>query len=62
MNRISNISAPADFTLETEREALRDRRSQRRAKMLLVWAKVAGSATGFGVLLIHLLPVLWQAL
>ena len=62
MNRISNISDPADFALEQEREALRDRRSRRRGEMLLVWAKVAGSATGLGLLLVHLMPILQQAL
>jgi hypothetical protein len=58
MNRISNISTPTDFALEKEREVLRDRRSTRRNRRLLVWAKLAGSAAGLGLFFFHLLPIL----
>jgi hypothetical protein len=58
VNRVSNISSPADIALEHEREGLRDRRSLRRRGMLLTWAKVGGSAAGLGYLLLHLLPIL----
>jgi hypothetical protein len=52
MNRVSKISSPADIALEHERENLRDRRSLRRGTMVLVWARLAGSAAGLGFLLI----------
>lgn len=58
MNRVSNISSPADVALEHEREGLRDRRSLRRGKMLVLWARLAASVTGLGFFLVHLLPLL----
>jgi hypothetical protein len=58
MNRVSNITSPADFALEHERESLRDRRSRRHGRMLLVWSKLVGSAAGLGLLLAQVLPIL----
>ncbi len=58
MNRVSKISSPADFAVETKREALRDRRSQRRREMALAWARLVGAALSLCILLLHLLSML----
>jgi hypothetical protein len=57
VKRVSNISSPADFALETEREALRDRRWRRRRDIVLAIAWFAG-ACGLGLRLPHLIPAL----
>jgi hypothetical protein len=55
MLRASDISASSDFVLERQREELRDRRWERRCKIVLTFGKTGGILTMFVLSLSHLL-------